>query len=65
MTEPFALAAESAARIAARTGVAHHDVAVVFGSGWAPAAAELGAADLVIASLDALDMATLGKFATI
>ncbi len=44
MTEPFALAAESAARIAARTGIAHHDVAVVFGSGWAPAAAELGAA---------------------
>ncbi|MCV7288645.1 purine-nucleoside phosphorylase [Mycolicibacterium wolinskyi] len=32
----------SAQAIAERTGVEHHDVAVVLGSGWAPAVAELG-----------------------
>lgn len=32
----------SAEAIAERTGVDHHDVAVVLGSGWAPAVAELG-----------------------
>ena len=37
------LASEAAAAIAARTGVAEHDVAVVLGSGWAPAADTLGA----------------------
>jgi len=37
------LAREAAAAIAARTGVAEHDVAVVLGSGWAPAADTLGA----------------------
>lgn len=36
------LAREAAAAIAARTGVAEHDVAVVLGSGWAPAADALG-----------------------
>ncbi|HUO39537.1 MAG TPA: purine-nucleoside phosphorylase, partial [Mycobacterium sp.] len=35
--------AERAARlIAERTGVPRHDVAVVLGSGWAPAAEKLG-----------------------
>lgn len=38
------LAREAAAAIAARTGVAEHDVAVVLGSGWAPAADALGSA---------------------
>lgn len=38
------LAREAAAAIAARTGVAEHDVAVVLGSGWAPAADALGTA---------------------
>jgi len=33
--EPFALAAEAAAALAARTGVHRHDVYVVLGSGWA------------------------------
>ena len=42
MTEPDALAAESARAIRARTGVDEHDVAVILGSGWAPAAAQLG-----------------------
>lgn len=35
-------AAAAAAAIADRTGIEHHDVAVVLGSGWAPAVAELG-----------------------
>ncbi|MBB4853199.1 purine-nucleoside phosphorylase [Mycobacteroides chelonae] len=39
---PDNAAALAAAEIAARTGVAAHRVAVVLGSGWAPAAAELG-----------------------
>ena len=36
------MAAEAAAAIAERTGVDEHDVAVVLGSGWAPAVDELG-----------------------
>jgi purine-nucleoside phosphorylase len=36
------VAQEAAAAICDRTGVGVHDVAVVLGSGWAPAAAELG-----------------------
>ncbi len=40
--DPFAAAAASASLLAQRTGQARHDVAVVLGSGWAPAAAELG-----------------------
>ncbi|OLT80421.1 purine-nucleoside phosphorylase [Mycobacteroides chelonae] len=39
---PAGEAARAAAEIAARTGVASHPVAVVLGSGWAPAAAALG-----------------------
>jgi purine-nucleoside phosphorylase len=42
MPDPFAQAAASAARIAELTGVDHHDVAIVFGSGWTPAADVLG-----------------------
>jgi purine-nucleoside phosphorylase len=42
--DPFALAASSAARLAGLTGAARHDVAVVLGSGWAPAADALGPA---------------------
>jgi purine-nucleoside phosphorylase len=38
----------SAEAIAERTGVDHHDVAVVLGSGWAPAVAELGDAVAVV-----------------
>ena len=52
MNEPFALAKESARRISERTGIERHDVAVVFGSGWAPAAAELGAASVEIPFAD-------------
>lgn len=41
-TGPFGAAAASAAALAERTGLPHHDVAVVLGSGWAPAADALG-----------------------
>jgi purine-nucleoside phosphorylase len=37
-TDPYTAAADSAARLAELTGQASHDVAVVLGSGWAPAA---------------------------
>jgi purine-nucleoside phosphorylase len=37
-TDPYAAAADSAARLAHLTGQTAHDVAVVLGSGWAPAA---------------------------
>ncbi len=43
MTDP---ASAAAARLAELTGVASHDVAVVLGSGWAPAADRLGAAEV-------------------
>lgn len=38
---PYALAEEAAARLAELTGVARHDVALVLGSGWLPAAEAL------------------------
>jgi purine-nucleoside phosphorylase len=40
--DPWALVAEAAAAIADRTEVARHDVLVVLGSGWTPAADRLG-----------------------
>ena len=39
---PYELADQAAAAIAERTGVARHDVAVVLGSGWKPAADRFG-----------------------
>ncbi|BBY79790.1 purine-nucleoside phosphorylase [Mycolicibacterium pulveris] len=42
MTSPDAAAREAAAAIADRTGVERHDVAVILGSGWAPAADQFG-----------------------
>lgn len=41
-TDPFAVARDAAATIAERTGAAHHDVALVLGSGWGAAAGLLG-----------------------
>lgn len=41
---PYALAEEAAARLAQLTGVARHDVALVLGSGWLPAADALDGA---------------------
>lgn len=42
MTSPAEAAEQAAAAIRERTGVDEHDVAVVLGSGWAPAVAALG-----------------------
>jgi purine-nucleoside phosphorylase len=42
--DPWALVTEAASAIAERTGVASHDVAVVLGSGWTPAAERFGPA---------------------
>lgn len=44
ITETRAKAEEAAAALARATGVLHHDVALVMGSGWVPAADALGAA---------------------
>ena len=48
VTDPEAVAQQAAAAIRERTGVDDHDVAVILGSGWAPAAAELGAPTAVL-----------------
>jgi purine-nucleoside phosphorylase len=51
--DPTGLAAAAAAEIAAKTGVARHDAAIVLGSGWAPAADRIGSpnAEIPVASL--------------
>jgi len=61
-SDPYAAAAESAARLAQLTGQAGHDVAVVLGSGWAPAADALTAGQ---PGADAVEvpLAGLGHFA--
>ena len=46
--DPDELARRAAQVIAERTGVAEHDVAVVLGSGWAPAVAALGSPTAVL-----------------
>ncbi|MGS0686174.1 purine-nucleoside phosphorylase [Nakamurella sp. GG22] len=56
-TETRATADEAAAAIARATGVLHHDVALIMGSGWVPAADRLGTA-----TAD-LDVSTLPGFA--
>jgi purine-nucleoside phosphorylase len=48
VTDPEVAAQQAAAAIRERTGVEQHDVAVILGSGWAPAAAELGAPTAVV-----------------
>ncbi|MGK2949965.1 MAG: purine-nucleoside phosphorylase [Acidimicrobiales bacterium] len=51
--DPWALVTEAAAAIEARTGVERHDVLVVLGSGWTPAADRFGevTAELPVAEL--------------
>jgi purine-nucleoside phosphorylase len=51
-SDPYAAAAASAAQLARLTGVQCHDVAVVLGSGWAPAAAAIGPATAEIPVAD-------------
>src|SRR5450631_4649983 len=40
--DPFEIAAQAAAEIADRTGIASHDIALTLGSGWAKAADLIG-----------------------
>jgi len=49
---PYDLAQTSAAKLAELTGVERHDVALVLGSGWLPAAEMLGEATAEIANTD-------------
>ena len=49
---PQDLAREAADRLAALTGIPRHDVALVLGSGWLPAAAALGEPSAQIATTD-------------
>ena len=53
LSDPWALVGEAASAISARTGVARHDVLVVLGSGWTPAADRFGetTSELSIAEL--------------
>lgn len=50
--DPSALARQAAQVLAERTGIAGHDVAVVLGSGWAPAIAALGSVDSVLPQVE-------------
>jgi purine-nucleoside phosphorylase len=59
--DPYEAAAKSAARLAALTGVDRYDVAVVLGSGWAPAAAACTSA--LGAAVTEIPVAELGGFA--
>jgi purine-nucleoside phosphorylase len=61
MTGPYDLAGEAAAALAERTGVDSHDVAVVLGSGWRPAAERFGevVAEVTLAELPGFPPATV------
>jgi purine-nucleoside phosphorylase len=50
--DPFAVAEASAAQLAALTGKPAHDIAVVLGSGWTPAADVVGAPDAEVPLTD-------------
>lgn len=56
LPDPYAAARVSAAALADATGVERHDIAIVLGSGWAPAADEIGRAEVEI------PMGALGGF---
>ena len=49
---PYTLAEQAAEQLAQATGVARHDLALVLGSGWLPAAEMLGEATAEIATTD-------------
>jgi purine-nucleoside phosphorylase len=51
-TDPFEVARIAAARLAELTGAAHHDVALVLGSGWSPAGDLLGETLAGVATTD-------------
>jgi purine-nucleoside phosphorylase len=60
--DPYGAAQASAARLAELTGQPRHDVAVVLGSGWAPAADALGtaSAEVPLAALGGFPPPTVG-----
>jgi purine-nucleoside phosphorylase len=58
MSDPYAAAEASAGQLARRTGADSHDIALVLGSGWAPAADALGLPDAEV------PLAELGGFAS-
>ncbi len=62
-TDAYAAAAVSADRLAHRTGQAAHDVAVILGSGWAPAADALAGPGGTVATRAEVPLADLGGFA--
>lgn len=51
-SSPYVRAEEAAAALAARTGTERHDVAVVLGSGWRPAADAIGTPEMILSSQD-------------
>ncbi|HEX2575834.1 MAG TPA: purine-nucleoside phosphorylase [Aquihabitans sp.] len=68
VASPFEAAEASAAALAAATGVERHDVAVVLGSGWKPAADRMGevVAELPIAELGGFpDASVVGHGSTV
>ena len=54
-TDPLAAAEKAAAEIASKSGVAHHDVALVMGSGWVSAVDALGLLSLNATLKSSLD----------
>jgi purine-nucleoside phosphorylase len=62
ISDPYQAAQASAARLAELSGVDRHDVAVVLGSGWAPAADALGiaGAEIPLAELGGFPPPTVG-----
>jgi purine-nucleoside phosphorylase len=62
ISDPYLAAQASAARLAGLSGVDRHDVAVVLGSGWAPAADALGVteAQIPLAELGGFPPPTVG-----
>ncbi len=59
---PFEIAAQAAAVIAERTGVATHDIALVLGSGWGETADRIGE---TIVSIDNVDVPGFAKAAVV
>jgi purine-nucleoside phosphorylase len=61
VSDPYALADDAAAALATATGVTQHDVAVVLGSGWRPAADRLGdvTAEVPLADLPGFPSSTV------
>jgi purine-nucleoside phosphorylase len=64
-TDPYALARDAAAALRERTGIDSHDVALVLGSGWVPAAEMLGdtAAELPVTDLPGFHAAAVAGHA--